>query len=44
MSLHKEINFESDICEHLAAHGWLYAVSAVTSKIDVRGLSETEAA
>ena len=25
MSLHKEINLESDICEHLAAHGWLYA-------------------
>jgi type I restriction enzyme R subunit len=25
MSLHKEINFEVEICEHLAAHGWLYA-------------------
>ena len=25
MSLHKEINFEVDICDHLAAHGWLYA-------------------
>lgn len=25
MSLHKEISFESEICEHLAAHGWLYA-------------------
>ena len=25
MSLHKEINFENEICEHLAAHGWLYA-------------------
>src|SRR5882672_10359594 len=25
MSLHKEISFEVDICEHLAAHGWLYA-------------------
>lgn len=24
-SLHKEINFETEICEHLAAHGWLYA-------------------
>ncbi|HEY8084044.1 MAG TPA: type I restriction endonuclease [Methylophilaceae bacterium] len=23
--LHKEIEFESDICAHLAAHGWLYA-------------------
>lgn len=25
MSLHKEINFENEICEHLADHGWLYA-------------------
>jgi type I restriction enzyme R subunit len=25
MSLHKEINFEADICQHLAAHGWFYA-------------------
>lgn len=25
MSLHKEISFEEDICEHLAGHGWLYA-------------------
>lgn len=25
MSLHKEISFETEICEHLAAHGWLYA-------------------
>ena len=25
MSLHKEINFESEICQHLAANGWLYA-------------------
>jgi len=25
MSLHKEISFESEICEHLADHGWLYA-------------------
>ena len=25
MNLHKEINFETEICEHLAAHGWLYA-------------------
>lgn len=24
-SLHKEIEFEDDICAHLAAHGWLYA-------------------
>ncbi len=25
MTLHKEISFESEICDHLAAHGWLYA-------------------
>ncbi len=25
MSLHKEISFESEICQHLASHGWLYS-------------------
>lgn len=25
MALHKEIAFENDICQHLAANGWLYA-------------------
>jgi hypothetical protein len=25
MSLHKEISFELEICQHLAANGWLYA-------------------
>lgn len=25
MSLHKEISFESEICQHLGANGWLYA-------------------
>lgn len=25
MSLHKEFHFEAEICQHLAAHGWLYA-------------------
>jgi len=25
MSLHKEISFENEICQHLATHGWLYA-------------------
>jgi type I restriction enzyme R subunit len=25
MSLHKEISFESEICQHLASHGWFYA-------------------
>jgi type I restriction enzyme, R subunit len=24
-TLHREVNFETEICEHLAAHGWLYA-------------------
>ena len=24
MALHNEIEFENDICTHLAAHGWLY--------------------
>ena len=24
MSIHTEINFENDICDHLASHGWLY--------------------
>ncbi|MDP2747932.1 type I restriction endonuclease subunit R [Pseudomonas sp.] len=25
MSLHKEVSFENEICEQLAAHGWLHA-------------------
>lgn len=25
MTLHREIEFEEDICHHLSAHGWLYA-------------------
>jgi hypothetical protein len=25
MPLHTEISFETEICDHLAAHGWLYA-------------------
>jgi len=25
MSLHKEISFENEICQHLSQHGWLYA-------------------
>jgi len=24
-NLHKEVNFEIEICDHLTAHGWLYA-------------------
>jgi len=25
MNLHKEINFEAEVCEHLDAHSWHYA-------------------
>ncbi len=25
MSIHKEISFETEICQHLSEHGWLYA-------------------
>ena len=25
MSLHQEISFETEICQHLTAHGWLYS-------------------
>ena len=25
MSLHKENSFETEVCEHLAVHDWLYA-------------------
>jgi type I restriction enzyme R subunit len=25
MSLHKEISFEAEVCDHLAANGWLYS-------------------
>lgn len=35
--LHKEINFETDICDHLAANGWLYAEG------DAQGYDRTHA-
>lgn len=42
-NLHQEHHFETEICAHLAAHGWLHAdgdavlfVTAVTGQIDVR--------
>ncbi len=38
MSLHKEINFEIEICEHLAAHGWLYAEGDAPKYARVRAL------
>lgn len=25
MSLHKEISFETEICQHLASNGWIYS-------------------
>src|SRR5689334_3421177 len=25
MSLHTEVNFEDEVCAHLASHGWLHA-------------------
>lgn len=38
MSLHKEIEFENDICAHLATHGWLYAESDHTQYDRARAL------
>ena len=33
MSIHKEIAFEEEICEHLGAHGWIY-VEGDSSRYD----------
>jgi len=38
MSLHKEISFESEICQHLASHGWLHAEGDATSYDRTRAL------
>ncbi|OIQ93086.1 type I restriction enzyme EcoR124II R protein [mine drainage metagenome] len=38
MSLHKEIEFENDICAHLAAHDWLYAENDYTGYDRARAL------
>jgi len=38
MSLHKEISFEAEICEHLARHGWLYAEGDAAGFDRVRAL------
>lgn len=38
MSLHKEIKLEIEICEHLAAHGWLYAEGDAGKYDRARGL------
>lgn len=31
MSLHHEIAFEREICDHLGAHGWLYEEGSAAS-------------
>jgi len=38
MSLHKEISFESEICQHLASHGWLYSDGDATGYDRTRAL------
>ena len=38
MSLHKEISFESEICQHLASHGWLYSEGDATGYDRARAL------
>jgi type I restriction enzyme R subunit len=38
LSLHKEIRFEVEICQHLAAHGWLYADGDAASYDKARAL------
>ncbi len=29
MAQHNEVEFEKELCDHLAAHGWLYSVNDV---------------
>lgn len=38
MSIHKEISFETEICQHLSAHGWLYAESDAANYDRARAL------
>lgn len=40
--LHKEIHFETEICEHLAAHGWLYAEGDAANYDRTRALFPTD--
>ncbi|MDD3577184.1 MAG: type I restriction endonuclease, partial [Halothiobacillus sp.] len=42
MSLHKEINFETEICDYLAEHGWLYAEGDAASYDRARSLFPTD--
>ncbi|MHA3771428.1 type I restriction endonuclease subunit R [Verrucomicrobiota bacterium sgz303538] len=38
MSLHKEVSFETEICQHLALHGWCYAEGDATHYDRARAL------
>jgi hypothetical protein len=38
MPLHKEITFETEICTHLGANGWLYAEGNATAYDRARAL------
>ncbi len=38
MSLHKEVSFETEICGHLAAHGWLHSVGDAAYYDRIRAL------
>jgi len=38
MTLHKEVSFEVEICEHLAAHGWLHAAGDASTYDRARAL------
>jgi type I restriction enzyme R subunit len=42
MSLHKEISFELEICQHLASHGWIYADGDAASYDRARALFPTD--
>ncbi len=42
MSLHKEIEFENDICNHLAAHGWQYDQNDASAYDRQRALFPTD--
>lgn len=40
MNLHQEHHFEAEICQHLGAHGWLYAEGDAALCDRIRGLFE----
>ncbi len=40
--VHKEVNFEVEICAHLAAHGWLYAPDDAARYDRARALFPTD--